>query len=144
MPVLRGRPPDVMGYVEELAEKLARAEAEIHQPVNAKYSQINVARTQHSDPTFNVAKKHLEGIAEMRTELERVRPQIQRYELAKTTLTEQRRRIIVLRYEEFIAPAEVMEIMELPKTTYYREWRAAMEKILNVLWFRAESGTEVG
>jgi len=150
MPFLLSHPatettPAVPGEVEELAEKIARAVASAHQGVSARVSQVQIARTSLSDPTFRTAAFQVDGVRQMVERYDKLAPRLLAYQQAKTVLPERRRLLVEMRYERFLAPGDVAARMGISGSWYRKERDAALERMLASLWFgeKSESGAEL-
>ena len=140
MPYLLSHPatetsPAVPGEVEELSEKIARAVAAAYHGVQANVSQVNIARTQLSDPTFRAAALRIDGIRKMVERYDKLQPRLLAYQQAKKVLPERRRQLVEMRYERFLAPGDVAISLDISPPTYRREREEALEKMLTSIWF---------
>ncbi len=140
MPYLLSHPatdttPAVPGEVEELAEKIARAVAAKHRGVTARVSQINIARTQLSDPTFRAAAMAIDGVRQMVERYEKLQPRLLAYQQAKKVLVDRRRLLIEMRYERFLPPGDVASALGISPATYRREREESLARMLSSIWF---------
>ena len=144
MPYLLSHPatdttPAVPGEVEELAEKIARAVAAAHHGVTARVSQVNIARTQLSDPTFRAAALRIEGIRQLVERYDKLAPRLLAYQQAKAVLPDRRRQLVEMRYERFLAPGDVADALGISGSWYRKEREASLEQMIASVWFGERS-----
>ncbi len=144
MPFLLSHPatdttPAVPGEVEELAERIERAVAAAHQGVSARVSQVQIARTSLSDPTFRAAAFQVDGVRQMVERYDILAPRLLAYQQAKTVLPERRRTLVEMRYERFLAPGDVAAELGISGSWYRKERDASLERMLASLWFGQKS-----
>ena len=134
MPILRER-------LEVLEARIEAGEATLHQPVNAHLSQINVARTTTSDPTYQVVLLWVDQLPALRTEASAIASMLDEYERAKRALTDRQRQIIEERYDHYQPVQRVCEAMSLTRSPYYEEHSEALRRMLAVVeWMHDEGG----
>lgn len=126
MPVLRERR-------EVLIDRIAKGQAVLHQPVTARLSRINVARTETSDPTFDVVALWSVELPALTREVESIDALLGEYTMAKAALDERPRKVIELHYEYYLGPAEVCKALAISARTYDRDHSGALRIMTAVL-----------
>ena len=112
---------------ENLMERIEEGNAVMHQPVTARLSQINVARTTTSDPTHTVVALWADEIPEMERELRRIDLILRQYERAKGDLEESHRKVIEGLYDLNLGMTEVCASVGIDDSTAYRYLQHAAE-----------------
>ncbi len=147
--------PQLKERYDALAQSIENAEAMAHQPVNAHYSQVNVARTMHSDPTYSVVLTWLVKLPWLREQMRDLLTQLEvevlakledlraeqmvvgtvlgEYEQSKRALTERQRKIIEGHYEVHLSRAEIAKSLSISTSTYDEDLKIALRRMFAVV-----------
>lgn len=121
-----------------IAERIAKGEAVLHQPTSSRLSQINIARTTTSDPTFDVVALWADELPHLRRELLAMDAILDEYRRVKTALTERQRKLIEWVYEYYLAPSEACVGLAVSRRTYDRDHHDALALMVSILEWQSE------
>ncbi|MDE2099046.1 MAG: hypothetical protein KGL39_17465 [Patescibacteria group bacterium] len=112
---------------KNLLERIAEGKTVLHQPVTARLSQINIARTTTSDPTHDVVAMWSVEIPAMEAEVRRIDLILRQYERVKGALAEIPRKVIEGTYDLHLGIGEICGSAGISERTYYRYLQHAVE-----------------
>ena len=121
---------------EMLEHRVATAEQVMRSP---QWSQIQIARTTTSDPTFNLAARWVEELPILRFEIAAIDAILDEYRRAKVALTDRQRKIIESLYEYYLGPTEVCVGLSISRSTYDRDHHDALALMVSILEWRREA-----
>lgn len=132
---LRVGKPQFEKRLEILKERRDIALSTIHQPVTARYSQIQVARTTTSDPTFKVVEMWLDLVPRIDHEIKTIEAAFVHVAKAAAGLDPIPRAIVSMRYDEKRTVDDIITELAISRSTFYRLRDDAMATLHGViLW----------
>lgn len=104
-----------------------------HQPVTARYSHTQIARTETSDPTFRVVETILVQLPALREHVAEDARRISMYEAARTALPAPMRDLVVARYEGERSDAQAIAELGIAESSYFYLRTRALSLMCSIL-----------